>query len=545
MENCLEGGKGAEAVPFGARPMTNTPTAAQPDGAFAKDLLASVVVFLVALPLCMGIAIASGAEPAAGLITGIIGGLVVGSLSGCPLQVSGPAAGLAVIVFELIQKHGFAALGPIIVVAGLIQLAASVLRLGQMFRAIGPAVIYGMLAGIGILIFAAQFHVMVDDSPRENGIQNLLSIPGAIYKGIVPIDGSAHHQAALLGIVTILVVLAWTKFAPVRLKWVPGALLGVVSATAIAGLWGMPVRFVQLPSNLIGSLQLPPASAFLAVLTPEILIAAASLAFVASAETLLSAGAVDQMHNGARTNYDRELLSQGVGNVLSGLFGGLPLTGVIVRSATNVAAGAKTRRSAIMHGAWLLVLVAIFPQVLRLVPTSSLAAILVYTGYKLVNPQNIRRLASFGAAPLIIYIATVAIIVAVDLLAGIVTGIALSILKVLWALTRLSIDVKRVDGQSRVDVEISGAATFLRLPKLVDALDRLPPGVDVHVHLKNMQYIDHACLDALSTWQKQRESRNSDVVLEWDDLMRRYRERNQFGPLRAGDLELARAKSAH
>src|SRR4051812_33844821 len=139
-----------------------------------QDLLASVVVFLVALPLCMGIAIASGAPPGAGLITGIIGGLVAGGLAGCPLQVSGPAAGLAVIVYEVIQKHGFAALGPILVIAGVLQLAAGTLKVGQLFRAIAPAVVYGMLAGIGILIFGAQFHVMVDDKPRSNGLINLI-----------------------------------------------------------------------------------------------------------------------------------------------------------------------------------------------------------------------------------------------------------------------------------------------------------------------------------------------------------------------------------
>jgi MFS superfamily sulfate permease-like transporter len=151
-------------------------------GTFKQDLLASIVVFLVALPLCMGIAIASGTPPAAGLVTGIIGGLVVGALSGCPLQVSGPAAGLAVLVYEFIQQHGFQMLSPVIMLAGLIQIAAGVLRWDQLFRSMAPAVIYGMLAGIGILIFGAQFHVMVDDQPRENGIRNLISIPEAVYK---------------------------------------------------------------------------------------------------------------------------------------------------------------------------------------------------------------------------------------------------------------------------------------------------------------------------------------------------------------------------
>ncbi len=518
---------------------------AQQEGAFAKDLLASVVVFLVALPLCMGIAIASGAPPSAGLITGIIGGLVAGALSGCPLQVSGPAAGLAVIVYELIQEHGFAALGPIVLLAGLMQLAASVLRLGQMFRAIGPAVIYGMLAGIGILIFSAQFHVMVDDSPKENGLQNLLSIPGAIYKGVVPLDGSVHHQAAFLGILTIVIVLLWTRFAPAKLKWVPGALLGVTAATSVAAIWNMPVRFVELPSNLIGSIQLPGTSVLLAALSPTYLMAAAGVAFVASAESLLSASAVDKMQDGPRTNFDKELRSQGIGNALSGLLGGLPMTGVIVRSATNVAAGAKTRRAAMMHGLWLLVLVAVFPQVLRLVPTSSLAAILVYTGYKLVNPANLRRLFSYGAAPALIYVATIAVIIAVDLLAGILVGIGLSVAKVLWALTKLTIEVTK-SGERRVDVHITGAATFIRLPKLIDTLEALPGDSDVYIHLRDMQYIDHACLDAITNCERTLQHKNSKVFLEWEELRRRYRDRNHFGPLHPGDLELARVNaSAH
>jgi MFS superfamily sulfate permease-like transporter len=171
----------------------------------ARDFLASVVVFLVALPLCMGVAIASGVPPAAGLITGIIGGILVGFLGGAPLQVSGPAAGLTVIVWQLVQQHGLAVLGIIVLFAGVLQLAAGLFKLGQWFRAISPAVIHGMLAGIGVLIFASQFHIMVDDKPRGSGIANLLSIPESVYKGIFPMDGATHHIAALTGVVTILV----------------------------------------------------------------------------------------------------------------------------------------------------------------------------------------------------------------------------------------------------------------------------------------------------------------------------------------------------
>ena len=186
--------------------------------ALPKDALASVVVFLVALPLCMGIAIASGLPPAAGLVTGIIGGLVVGSIAGSPLQVSGPAAGLAVIVFQLVQQFGVAKLGIIVLLAGLLQLTAGLFKVGQLFRAVSPAVIHGMLGGIGVLIFASQFHVMLDDVPKGSGVNNLLSIPGAIMSGIFPVDGSTHHQAAAVGLVTIVALLGWIKFSPSRLK---------------------------------------------------------------------------------------------------------------------------------------------------------------------------------------------------------------------------------------------------------------------------------------------------------------------------------------
>ena len=516
-----------------------------PSGYFQQDILASLVVFLVALPLCMGIAIASGAPPAAGLVTGIIGGLIVGSLSGCPLQVSGPAAGLAVLVYEMIQKFGMEMLAPVIVLAGAMQLLAGSLRMGQLFRSIGPAVIYGMLAGIGILIVGAQFHVMVDDKPGASGIQNLISIPGSFYKGIFPPDGSSHHLAAFLGVTTILVVILWSRFAPAKLKWIPGALLGVVTATAIAQALGMPVRYVSLPDNLFGAIQLPAAASFLRAFQPEFLLAAVTLAFVASAETLLSASAVDQMHDGPRTNYDKEMRSQGVGNILSGLAGGLPMTGVIVRSATNVAAGAKTRRSAMMHGLWLLILVAALPGVLRLVPTSSLAAILVYTGYKLINPANVRRLISYGGAPVLIYAVTVVMIVCADLLTGIIAGIALSLVKILWALSSLTIET-RTSEANRVDLFISGAATFLRMPKLVDTLNALPVSSEVHVHFQNMQYIDHASMEAITSWEQQRASKDGKTVVEWEELKDRYKLRNRFGPLGTGNLDLARGSaSAH
>jgi MFS superfamily sulfate permease-like transporter len=491
---------------------------------FAQDALASVVVFLVALPLCMGIAIASGVPPAAGLITGIIGGLVAGSFSGCPLQVSGPAAGLAVIVYELIKDYGFEVLGPLVVAAGILQMIAGILKVGQLFRSIAPAVVYGMLAGIGVLIFAAQFHVMVDDAPRENGVRNLLAIPSAIYKGVMPMDGTVHHLAAMVGIVTIVFLVLWQKLAPARLKWVPGALVGVVAATTLARSLNLPIKYVDIPDSLLSSIQLPSLAVFEKLADYHLLLAAAALAFVASAETLLSATAVDQMHEGPRTNYDKEMRSQGIGNILAGLAGGLPMTGVIVRSATNVSAGAKTRLSAILHGLWLLVLVAAAPSVLRLVPTASLAAVLVYTGFKLINVRNIQRLLQYGGIPVAIYGITVIVIVVQDLLTGIVCGLLLSLASIVYSMTHLKIDIRREDG--RIEVRLTGAATFLRMPKLIDGLEKLPSDVCVHVHVHRLTYIDHACLDCIAAWEKQRNGKGAETVVEWNQLMSNYQRAN-------------------
>ncbi len=351
---------------------------------FGRDRLASVVVFLVALPLCMGISIASGLPPTTGIITGIVGGIIVGAISGAPLQVSGPAAGLTVLVYMLVQQYGAAMLGTIVLFAGFIQIAAGWLKLGQWFRAVSPAVIYGMLAGIGVLIFASQFHVMLDGKPLGSGVQNLIGIPGALFDAIRA--GDSRQTAGLVGLLTIATIVGWGSFAPKSLKLVPAPLVGVVVAVIAAKLFGLEtIKFVDVPPNIWEwSLQMYPTPDKLArIVEPGILIGAISIAFIASAETLLCATAVDQMHSGPRTKYDKELFAQGVANSICGVLGVLPMTGVIIRSSANVDAGAQTRMSAILHGVWLSLLVVFLPQGLRRIPLASLDAVLGYTGYKL------------------------------------------------------------------------------------------------------------------------------------------------------------------
>lgn len=478
----------------------------------ARDVLASFVVFLVALPLCMGIAIASGAPPALGLVTGVVAGLVVGWSAGSPLQVSGPAAGLAVIVWELIETWGLAALGAVVLLAGAMQLVAGLARLGRLFRAVSPSVIHGMLAGIGVLIFASQVHVMLDHTPAGDGLTNLVTIPAAVYGALVPMDFSQHQQAALVGAVTIAGIVAWNTWRPERLRVLPGPLIGVALGTITALVLGLGVNPVEVPTSLDSALNIPSWETLGLLRDPAFWGSALALAAVASAEALLCATATDALHGGERTDYDRELAAQGLGNMVCGALGALPLTGVIVRSTANIDAGATTRWSAFLHGAWLLGLVALLPGLLALIPVASLAAVLVYIGFRLVKPAHVGELSRYGWGEVAIYLGTVCTIVAVDLLTGVLVGVAMAVVRLLWRASRLQTEV-REEGEELV-VDLHGQASFVTLPKLAEALEGLPRGARVRLDLHHVQYLDHACIELIERWAEQHE-RGGGVVEGW------------------------------
>jgi len=498
-------------------------TSAGKDGSWMRDLSASLVVFLVALPLCMGIALASGMPPASGLVTGMIGGLVVGFLAGQPLQVSGPAAGLAVIVFELVREHGIAALGPILILAGAVQFVAGLLKTGRWFRAISPEVIHGMLAGIGVLIVIQQFHVVLDRSPLHSGPANIVGMWDAIFGGLFPLNGSKEEAAALVGIVTMGVMILWERFRPAKLKLVPGALLGIGSATILAQILHLGVNRIKVPENLFQMISLPTLSSVQGISITTLVGTALALAFIASAETLLSAAAVEQMQTRWKTNYDRELTAQGIGNMLCGLVGALPMTGVIVRSSTNVQAGAETKRSAILHGVWMLASVVVFASVLRMIPTASLAAVLIFVGVKLVKPSEVRKLARFGKAPVLIYFASMFTIVATDLLTGVLVGVALSLMRLMYTVTHLEARVVEEGGDTHV--HLSGIGTFISIPKITQALDQVKPDATVHVHCAGLRYIDHACIEVIESWTERLEQNGQMVHIEMEKLHLRYRAR--------------------
>lgn len=481
-----------------------------------RDFIASLVVFLVALPLCMGIAVASGMPPEAGLITGIIGGIVVGLLAGSPLQVSGPAAGLAVLVFEIVQEQGIAALGLIILLAGILQIVAGALRIGHWFRSISPAVVHGMLAGIGLLIVLSQLHVLLDRNPLPSGLANLAAIPGAFFE-LSPSSTGSMEAAFLLGGVTILSFLAWEKFRPKSLRLVPGALVGVTVATVLAYVLGPDVKRVMVPESMIDALNMPGWGDLARLGETQIIVSALIIAFVASAETLLSAAAVDRMHDGPRTQYNKELVAQGVGNMACGFLGGLPMTGVIVRSSANVQAGAITRLSAILHGVWILGFIVLLPWLLREMPTAALAGVLVVTGWRLVSLTHAKHLFhQYGPLPAAVWALTFVMVVTTDLLTGVLVGLAFSLLELAPYFRNLKLHLGRRDEGDIAEVEVSGAATFVNLPKLAKHLDEVPEGRHVRIRFKDVVCLDHTCAELIKEWVARKHKRGIEVEYQHD-----------------------------
>ncbi len=499
--------------------LVTDPTEPKPSSSgspWLPDFLASTVVFLVALPLCIGIAVACDVDAERGLITGIIGGLIVGVFSGAPLLVSGPAASLIVLVVDLIREHGIEALGPVVLLSGCWQMLAGVLKLGQWFRAVAPAVIQGMLIGIGALILTSQLHVCLDVDPPGSFIDNVLALPASLQGDIL--------APLLIAATSITLIVAWPKLRPKALSLVPGQLVALLVVTPGALLLAPGVRFLEMSPSFVDGLAPPSVGDLGLLLSSELVLLSLVFAFVSSAATLLTANAIDQRQNFSKANYDKEMFAQGVGNVLTGAVGGLPMTGVIVRSSVNVDAGARTRRSTILHGVWILGFVVVAPQLLEMLPRASLGAILVYTGYRLIDYKALRSLYAQGRSELAICLITLFGVVVIDLFTGIMAGLAAAIAKIVYTFAKLEIRTETSKGGTVHDLHLQGSATFLHVPRLAQALEMVPQDQKLHVHIDKLDHIDHACLELLSAWSQSRESSDRPgMVVEWDELTERYR----------------------
>ncbi|WP_280435077.1 bifunctional SulP family inorganic anion transporter/carbonic anhydrase [Nocardia carnea] len=460
------------------------------------DVPASIVVFLVALPLSLGIAIASGAPVAAGLIAAVIGGIVAGSLGGSALQVSGPAAGLTVIVAESIHQFGWKVTCFIVVAAGVLQILFGLSRIARAALAVAPVVVHAMLAGIGITIALQQLHVLLGGESNSTAWNNITELPAQLL--------SLHGPATLLGLVVIAIMLGW-KYLPERVRVVPGALAAIVVATALSLVLSMDVKRVTIDGSLFDAIGLPelPRSDWAAIVVMIL-----TFALIASVESLLSAVAIDKMHTGPRADFDREMIGQGSANVLSGLLGGLPVTGVIVRSSTNVAAGARSRASAVLHGVWLLVFSVALVSLVEQIPLAALAGLLIVIGVQLVKLAHIRLAHRTG--DLLVYAVTLLAVVFLNLLEGVLIGLALAFALLIWRVVRVAVTAEPLGGTDRWLIRIDGSCTFLSLPKLSTTFATVPPGVAVTVEM-TVDFLDHAAYDAITDWARQHESNGGTV----------------------------------
>lgn len=401
-----------------------------------KDGLASLGVFFVALPLSIGIAMASGVSAEAGLISAIIGGIVVGLLSGAPLVVSGPAAGLTALVLQYVQQFGFTGIAVIAVIAGALQVVLGMLRMGRLFTLIPHAVLHGMLAAIGFIIAVNQLYVLAGVAAPTGTLPTLAGLGSLLQQA------STQQTIQIIlsfGLIAMAIQLVWQKI-PRLATFVPGAVPAVIGVTLLALNSDIPrVTLVGLGSSWDQHWQGLQSASWLNQL-PQFLVAAIGLALVASAETLLTARAVDQLSaavgRSSKSDLNQELLAQGVGNTLCGLCGGVPMTGVIVRSAANVQFGARTRWSTIFHGTWIWLFVGTLPFILTRIPLTALAAVLVLTGFKLLNLSGLRMMFRRDRAGAFVWILTLAAIVATDLLKGLAIGLTGSLSVFLWQMVR-------------------------------------------------------------------------------------------------------------
>lgn len=483
-----------------------------------KDLPAGLVVFLVALPLCLGIALASGAPALAGIITGIVGGLIVGALSGSQLSVSGPAAGLTIIVVNGITELGsFEAFLLTVVLAGIIQLVLGYVKAGIIGLFFPSSVIKGMLAAIGLTLILKQIpHFLGFDKDAFGEMEFFQPDGETTFSELLKAFDHFHYGALLIGFISLFLILGWSNARLKRyaiFRMVPGALVAVVVAIGLNFLFAGssifaigPEHLVNLPKitstdDLLNSLMHPD---FSQLTNPKIYVVAVTIAIVASLETLLSLEAVDKLDPHKRISpTNRELKAQGVGNIIAGLLGGLPMTAVIVRSSANVDAGGQTRVSAMFHSFLLLVSLLLLANVLNLIPLSALAAVLLVVGFKLTKPALYQGQFRLGKEQFIPFIVTIVAILFSDLLKGIAVGMAISVFYILRANYRSPYFFRKIAQQTNDThyIKLSEQVTFLNKASIILALDNIPANSHVIVDGENSESIDYDVLEAIHTFK--------------------------------------------
>jgi MFS superfamily sulfate permease-like transporter len=504
---------------------------------FKNDLPAGLVVFFVALPLCLGIALASGAPLFAGLIAGIIGGIIVGAISGSPLGVSGPAAGLAVIVLNSItdfggETAGFEIFLVAVVLAGVIQLLMGILKAGVIAYYFPSSVIYGMLSGIGIIIFIKQIpHALGYDKDPEGDFEFMQVDGQNSFSELINMIEFIDPYVVGISVVSLGILLLWDTKVLKKYKLfqvVPGPLVAVVSGILLSIFYNNAFDYnlavdhlvrVPIPKNVEGFFSNFSFPNFSALSNPIIYATAVIIAIVASLETLLCVEASDKLDPLKRiTPTNRELRAQGIGNIISGFVGGLPITQVIVRSSANVQAGGRSKLSAIFHGVLLLVSVILIPVVLNLIPLAVLAAILLIVGYKLAKPEVFKRMFSQGYGQFIPFVCTVTGVVFIDLLYGLGIGLIVAAVMVPKYILKSAIKAERkeVDGVVLTKIVFDKEVTFLNKARLIQMVRQVPNGSEVIIDSSKNKYMHFDVIEIIDDFKICAKSRDIKVTTTAD-----------------------------
>ncbi|MFV0565043.1 MAG: SulP family inorganic anion transporter [Flavobacteriaceae bacterium] len=495
-----------------------------------QDFPASIVVFFVALPLCLGIALASGAPLFSGLIAGIIGGIVVGGLSGSKVGVSGPAAGLAAIVLTAIGTlGGYQNFLVAVVLGGAIQLLFGFLKAGIIGYYFPSSVIKGMLTGIGIIIILKQIPNFFGYDEASAWDLEFFEIDGGnTFSELFEIINNIHPGAALIGIISLCILILWDKVLSKKARifqLIQGPLvavaLGIIffvitqnGALSISAKHMVSVPIPESASDFLNQFSFPN---FAAITNLEVWVTAFTIALVASLETLLCVEASDKIDPDKNvTPTNRELLAQGTGNIVSGLIGGLPITQVIVRSSANIQSGGKSKMSAILHGFLLLISVILIPKLLNMIPLSVLAAILLVVGYKLAKPSLFKKMYKMGWKQWVPFIVTVVGIVFTDLLVGIGLGLLVGIVVILLKSYQnshfLHIEDKS-NGKNKVKMTLAEEVTFFNKGAILKELERLPHDTYLEINLINTRYLDNDIIEILEDFTYKAKERNIDIKL--------------------------------
>jgi MFS superfamily sulfate permease-like transporter len=491
------------------------------------DFSASVVVFLVALPLCLGIALGSGAPLFSGLIAGIVGGIIIGSLSGSQLSVSGPAAGLtAIVAAGILKVPVFEAFLLSVLIAGVVQLILGFIKAGVFGDYIPTNVIKGMLTAIGIILILKQIpHLFGYDADFEGDYAFAQKDAENTFSGIFHALSKITPLAIIIGAISLGIQIFWEKVLVKKgkiFKLIPAPLVVVLGGVALNMLLSNGSSLQLRGNQLVNIPQAANVNEFFSLFTlpdfsylnmPEVWITGVTIAIVASLETLLNIEASDELDPYKRvTPKDRELKAQGVGNLICGLIGGLPVTSVVVRTSANVHAGAKTKASAIMHGALLLLAVALIPFLINLIPLSALAAVLIYTGFKLAKPSLFKDMYKKGFDQFIPFMATIVAIIFTDLLIGIVIGIGIGLFFVLRSNFKTSFFV--VHDDRKYLFRLRKDVSFLNKPLLKNKLEKIPENASVLIDISRADFIDKDVAEVINDFMQHAHLKNIQVEIK-------------------------------